>query len=589
MRMDLRVGVAGCMAWLVLACGAPALPPAARAVRSATHREPGHEPECLAYRHVVVVRDPDFDGDARRDEGTLYLERGPTGRLRVLASDTHPGEHRPFSVSDEDAVELYFPRPADVLPARRRLSLPRLVASDGYTEVEIEQTMELESRHGEEADIRIQRAVRVEGQLIEQRGEGRYDFGAGRWSSLRYAFYAGEEGAELDRVGSIELTLDARRSVARGVELQRLSEAGASGTRDYSEYASAHPREEELARIERSFDAGVPPDPALLWFHVHASAVPMWRMLMGRPPGESFDQLVWALAIDPALRGERLPEAVVAYLHDELSTRRDLRLLVTHLGDARFRADLERWARAGDDDELQRAAEVALHALDEGGVSAARVAASLDVPELFAQVLSRYLSSTDDPRDVVPVLIDALAREAPGSWEQDAVLAILTRVALVDIGSDLAAWRRFVDENAARPYSAWMVDGARRPRSWIRLHAIGAIGSRAPFDEGRRAMVAALEDEHPLVALLAAEGLARWGDASGVPLLLDALEAGDPVERQAAFLALAPLAASTLGYDPDGHALERARACGRWRAWATSRRAATRFDSDSVVPTSGRP
>jgi hypothetical protein len=539
--------------------------------------------ESDAYRHEVdVMSRTDGEPVRVRRSGLLYVERSPRGRLRAVPAEGHE-ELRPLPVGDEDAFDLYFPLPPEgwigAAPVERRYRVPRIDALGVAGDITVREVLTRTGRQGPRLRLRFERQI-VAGpeEEISAEGEGVFDTEARRYVEVTLRLHAHGPGSSVeppDVEGEVRLVHDELESLARHAFLAGLRAAESEGAVGYDSWMRDHGRDDELAEIAAGL-AGAPVEVSRLeWFHARASPIEMWGLLLSQPPGERRDHLVWVLVIGPTLAGEELDEEVIALIEAHLGEQRDLRLLVTRLDDPRFRPHLVRMARSRDDPELARAARLALELMDEEGVvTPERVRASLADEDLLVELLSRYLAGTDDPRPIVPVLIEGLGRDDVTPFIVDSIVEVLESLTFRSYGKDAAAWSRFWETHREVPFEQWIVDGTGHPDARHRLQAFGLLAEVEPFEAGRERLVLALDDRHLLVRLIAAEVLARWHDPRAAGALIELLRDPDPQTRDLAFMALGHLAEATMGYDPDAPAVERARAIGRFRQWARRRSAA---------------
>ncbi len=148
--------------------------------------------------------------------------------------------------------------------------------------------------------------------------------------------------------------------------------------------------------------------------------------------------------------------------------------------------------------------------------------------------------------------------------------SVLYYVTLEPDAAELEEWRAFWTAHGAAGRTARLIGVAREDRR-RRLQAMLELSKMQPSDDGRRLFADRLGDDDPMVRLSAARSLARWHDPRGAALLVRALEDGEKLTRLDALLALAGVAGSTLGFDPQAGEVERAEAVGRWREWLRRR------------------
>ena len=509
---------------------------------------------------------------------SLILERDLTGHPRLVTMGRSALDHRPYPMTDEDAVTFIFPQPPRGRPSVRRV-VPLRRLSEVETDPEWVERVWWENPESTDLLRRVsleRRARLAEGELVLQ-GWGLFDTRRGRYLEIHYDIALTLRGRHTPVEASLDLSLDRERSARRTRARVQLRQAFTTGRAELRSYAASHDVDSELRAVSTALvhggdDEAVPA--SMLWFHARAHPAELWRRMLSDGRGSMPEALVWALIVAPVLQGEQLPDDVVVLLLEHLEERPDLRLLATQLPDPRFEPLVRRWAAGelGAGTELREAAQWALEEWEsDRDAEPDAIRAAFDDPEAAFELLTRYLGTRDDPRPVVPVLIEWLGTLPPGSWEWREVRALLQRLMQVDFEGDVEAWRAHYAARADVPYVDWLLEGTRRPQSRFRLDAYQELAAGPESEGARAALRRGLRDPHPLVRMVSAEGLAHWGDPAGATRLIELLDASDAWIREAAFMSLAAVASSTLGYDPRGPEVERARAIGRWRAWNDQR------------------
>lgn len=525
----------------------------------------------IAYRHRAEVRFSDEDPEGgERSRSHLFLVRRADGTFRVQYQEDE-NEQRFLPIDDRAAAILYFPAVPAAALRERVLRIPR---------VDRDEPLELRERvsRGEEISGRIEVRFEREGHIATgdhdaptpvhfvQRGRGSFDPATGRYETVEIEFEARDGEGTLE--GRVSLRFDAEET-ARGVERERQIRAGlARGAQSYAADPSVSDPAPELARIESRLRAagGEPVDlNAIEWFHAHAHPVELWNMLLAEPVGSGGRaHLQRLLVVAPMMAGERVPDEVIEFLRAHLGDR-DVARAVLLLGDARLEGEVRKLA-ASSDAELREAARAALLERLDLRPTAEDVRAAWPSEERFLELAVAYAWREDDPRPIVPVLVEVLPKAEPAVAEQ--VVEILQSLTFRPYGLDPARWQTFVETHASLPYRDWIVAATREKGHEARIAAYEALGYEAPFDAGASALTNALRARDPRLRLAAAGSLARWRRTEAAPVLVEFLSARDFETRLAAFSALAHLAPSTLGYDPSVESVDRAEAIGRFRAWA---------------------
>lgn len=409
-------------------------------------------------------------------------------------------------------------------------------------------------------------------QTIEEQGTGSFDLKAGRYISVsakqKTEFELGTGGKERKRgvlLGSLQLTLDLPRSQQRTA----LRKTGAEPP-DVAAYLRQHPMAKELrAVIDAWLKAKQPMPTAALYFHLQAHPRRTWleglashRSAKDRQAFAQGMTLVYA-------SGKKLPDSVVLLLRGRMAQEPAMQAFVAQRADPRL-AELHRILSRSKDEALAKRARRALGKLEQRARQAspqALLALAKD-PRAFVKAGHHLLFSSADPKALVEVLIRILKRKDTATFNRQLCVQWLEGIARRALGSDVAAWEAFWQQNKARPFSAWLVDAARQKTPLLRLNALMGLATQLPFRAGLKELLSGLKASEDRVRLQAAVALARWRDGRAVAVLLAFLEHSQAAYRQTAFIALAAFHDTTLGYDPQGKEAERTLALRRWKAWA---------------------
>ncbi len=308
------------------------------------------------------------------------------------------------------------------------------------------------------------------------------------------------------------------------------------------------------------------------WFQVRAHPVAMWKMWLALSAGPGRDQLGALLLVPPLLGDEPLPDEVAEFLDAHADQDPTLRWVVLAMSDPRLRPAVVRLTRVADP-KVRAAARQALQGIDqEARVPTLAAIAHARNPDQLVALAAHRASAVDDPRPVVPLLIDALEKHRLEGWSRGAAIQLLQAITLRPLGDDPARWRSFWEQHGTEPYRAWLLEATSQTNASYRIDGYAALGAHPPFDAARPRLIEGTQDPSPAVRMAAADALARWGDARAALALVAFLRDPGPEAREAAFESLARLHDTTLGYDPVATPVKRAPAVGRWHEWA--RRAA---------------
>lgn len=525
----------------------------------------------IAFRHTAEVRFADEDAEAaERTRGHLYVIPGADGAFRVRYQEDED-EQRFLPIDDAAAVLLYFPSPPEPEAIERTFRVSRLDRDEPLV------LSERIWREGE-ADGGIQIGFERKGRIdtgdphdptvvqFVQRGRGTYLPAEGRYHDMAIEYEARDPGGMV--AGRVTLRFDPEESERRIRREREIRAAIARGAQEYGRSRDVHAPEAELARVEaRLRAAGEEPVDlsALEWFHAHAHPVELWKLLLDEPLGSGARaHLQRLLVVAPMLAGERPPDEVIAFMRHHLDDR-DVARAAILLSDPRLEPEVRRLAESSDP-ELREAARAALLERLDLRPTAEDVRAVVSDPDRFLELAVVYAWREEDPRPLVPVLVDALRSAEPFLAEH--LVELLQAITFRPYGADVDRWQTFYDTHASLPYRDWIVGATEEPGHEARIAAYEALGYEAAFDAGAAALQAGLRERDPRLRLAAAGSLARWHRPEAAPVLVSFLAAPEFETRVTAFTALADLSRSSLGYDPSAEDVDRAEALGRWRAWA---------------------
>jgi hypothetical protein len=318
-----------------------------------------------------------------------------------------------------------------------------------------------------------------------------------------------------------ELTYDAAATLARVQHRDALARAELEGRRELEVYSLEHDAEAELGSIRSTLVEAIddPGGPTLLeGFHARASRAQMWQLLVDLPSGPARDHLIQWLAIDPAMRGQRLTDEAVPIVRARLFVDEELAELVMILADERFRPEISRFARHGDPTTRARA-RVALAQMDERRRPSLEDVIDAEGPEQMVWLARGYIEGATDPRDVVPLLLDVVLRPDEDRWLAMEAIVLMQQITCRAIADDPLAWRTFYEAYRDRPYADWLYDASHELDRIARLAAAVALDERED-PRGRERLRELARDTDPITRFVAAEALAQRGDAVGLPQII---------------------------------------------------------------------
>jgi hypothetical protein len=552
--------------------------------------------ESLAYRLEATLRA--FDrGHAEETEeivGYVYIDVDDAGAA-VLRMEAEPQMADTGSVALEDALGRFvFPLPEGPLgdrPIEQAFVVQGLgtTATQSSPDLAIDEVIERGDKDGDRIGLRFSRRGGDVGESLvdielSDEGQGVYDTAAGRYASLeRSSEISLESSMGGDRIEvAMKLTwsleFDAERTAQRTRERAE-RQAHATEGLDLDEYEERYPARLE---IERAAEALATHEPgAVLAFHAVANPVDTWTHAMSLDENAAL-RFASRIAM-PYQLGERAPDELIAWIKRALPDTPNLSLTVAQWPDARLRPQLEELAAGRavlpegstyDPDIIAELASRTLEELARQDVSPHDLA---DVDELeFMEVGMALMAGSDDPRELVPILIDTIesslreAAETLSGQASHAQLAVqwLEGITSRSYGMDIGGWRAFWAKNQDSSYCQWQIDATEQDREALVLNALGKLRACGDVDDAADVLARHAEGSRRTMSLVAAGSLAEFGDPRAIPALLDALEEGAPLERAQALVTLARFRSTTLGYDPEADEATRAAAISRWRAWA---------------------
>ncbi len=547
-------------------------------------------PAARAYRYSAELRDRMGDySSSLESDGVLYLEPDDEGVPHVVFEED-ADELRFLPIDDHDAVRAYFPEPSQLMSSprlERRWDMPICGAIDEPEALPLAEALERVSSSRDAIEVRFTRRGRIEALdydpafSLTQRGDGTFDRAARAYSRVHTTFEVVEQDRSEDRrvlQEDVELVYDLRLSRARQQLLAAIGSEEAAGRLDLEAYAAEHDRADELRVIAATVVEGSTREDftVLEWFHARASTEAMWQALAAEPNPEAREHRLELLYFMPLLSGESLDDAAIAVLRGSYAGDPELTRIVIELADPRLAPEVARiaaQARASGDRDLAARAADALRTIEAEAHLApnvGRVRAAFRDPERFLELAAWHIETANDPRAVLPLLVQALVHPTFDSEARTRVVHLLRVLTLTPAGDDAARWRAYWRDHAMLPYGEWMVEATRDERPGTRAAAAVRLGDFDAMPAAADRLAELTRDPAICVRFAAAETLAAWRDRRAAPVLVRALSDRERSTRVRAFMALAFLHDRTLGYDPEAAPLDRARAVGRWKRWAES-------------------
>lgn len=297
-----------------------------------------------------------------------------------------------------------------------------------------------------------------------------------------------------------------------------------------------------------------------LRFHLRRDAMAVWQRILANP--DHHHHCTSAMRVEP-------PEQLAGLLSRHLSSA-PIASCIIDASWHPFRPLLQRIAEGSTPH-----AERARVALERPAPTLERLRTALGVadvsPDAAALIYHEWVAVMTLQQWFAPtveLLVETLPnvtpRDAPDSIERT-LRGWLENLTCQTFGSDHAAWSAFWDGHKEQSYAEWMLEAAASDDTLAQSCALARLRMLEPSDAVRAAAMTHLTHEHAQVRLHAAALLHRDGERRGTAMLVSMLDYPWDI-RDAAFVALAPRSAGTLGFNEESE-LARSVAASHWRAW----------------------